>query len=352
LLNDFKIDEIDILYKESDGLSIKVVDTIKVSSLSSSNNYLNYLYTGRKPFKTLIEEEIARVYDRVPVRALAQESSGNRIIYGNFQNRHTPPEFIDFNLAASVKSDFDLREGSATVDTPPGSGKLINLTGSKGTIEVGSKVSFTGAPTNLLVETVTGSPVPTSINVNQVLGSTPAPGTAISFSPSSNDKNTTSKIEYPNSVLKTNRSYQAGIILSDRFGRSSDVILTNSTSTITIGGNDFTGGDIYSPYITEDEVLPDKWPGNSLKLLFNTVIGPSNPNPSTLEPGLYNGDVTSANYNPLGWYSYKVVIQQKEQEYYNVYAPGAIKGRLDGVPTSEDSLSTIVLINDNINIEL
>ena len=349
LLNDFKIDEIDILYKESDGLSIKVVDTIKVSSLSSSNNYLNYLYTGRKPFKTLIEEEIARVYDRVPVRALAQESSGNRIIYGNFQNRHTPPEFIDFNLAASVKSDFDLREGSATVDTPPGSGKLINLTGSKGTIEVGSKVSFTGAPTNLLVETVTGSPVPTSINVNQVLGSTPAPGTAISFSPSSNDKNTTSKIEYPNSVLKTNRSYQAGIILSDRFGRSSDVILTNSTSTITIGGNDFTGGDIYSPYITEDEVLPDKWPGNSLKLLFNTVIGPSNPNPSTLEPGLYNGDVTSANYNPLGWYSYKVVIQQKEQEYYNVYAPGAIKGRLDGVPTSEDSLSTIVLINDNIN---
>jgi hypothetical protein len=348
LLNDFKIDEIDILYKESDGLSIKVVDTIKVSSLTSSNNYLNYLYTGKKPFKTLIEEEIARVYDKVPVRALAQESSGNRIIYGNFQNRHTPPEFIDFNVAATEKSEFNLRAGSATVGNPPGSGKLINLTGSKGTIEIGSKVSFTGAPANLLVESTAGGALPTSVNVNQVLSSTPAAGTAISFLPSSNDKNTTSKIEYPNSSLKTNRSYQVGVILSDRFGRSSDVILTNNTSTITVGNNDFTGGDIYSPYI-DNTVLPNSWPGNSLKVLFNTVIGPSNPNSSTLEPGLYNGDITSVNYNPLGWYSYKIVVQQTEQEYYNVYAPGAIKGMLDGTPSSEDSLSNIVLINDNIN---
>ena len=348
LLNDFKIDEIDILYKESDGLSIKVVDTIKVYSLTGSNNVLNYLYTGKKPFKTLVEEEISRVFDKVPVRALAQESSGNRIIYGNFQNRHTPPEFIDFNVAATEKSEFDLRVGGATVDNPPGSGKLINLTGSKGTIEIGSKVSFSGAPANLLVESTAGGALPTSINVNQVLGSTPAPGTAISFLPSSNDKNTTSKIEYPSSSLKTNRSYQVGVILSDRFGRSSDVILTNNTSTITVGINDFTGGDIYSPYI-DNTVLPNSWPGNSLKVLFNTVIGPSNPNSSTLEPGLYNGDITSVNYNPLGWYSYKIVVQQTEQEYYNVYAPGAIKGMLDGVPSSEDSLSNIVLINDNIN---
>ena len=26
--------------------------------------------------------------------------------------------------------------------------------------------------------------------------------------------------------------------------------------------------------------------------------------------------------NPLGWYSYKVVVKQQEQEYYNVYMPG------------------------------
>jgi hypothetical protein len=28
----------------------------------------------------------------------------------------------------------------------------------------------------------------------------------------------------------------------------------------------------------------------------------------------------------LGWYSYKIVVKQLEQEYYNVYTAGAIKG--------------------------
>ena len=30
--------------------------------------------------------------------------------------------------------------------------------------------------------------------------------------------------------------------------------------------------------------------------------------------------------NPLGWYSYKIVVKQQEQEYYNVYLPGFING--------------------------
>jgi len=39
-------------------------------------------------------------------------------------------------------------------------------------------------------------------------------------------------------------------------------------------------------------------------------------------PGLYSYE------NPLGWYSYKVVVKQTEQEYYNVYVPGAIAGNI------------------------
>ena len=39
-------------------------------------------------------------------------------------------------------------------------------------------------------------------------------------------------------------------------------------------------------------------------------------------PGLYGYE------NPLGWYSYKVVVKQTEQEYYNVYVPGAIAGNI------------------------
>ena len=35
-----------------------------------------------------------------------------------------------------------------------------------------------------------------------------------------------SEIEYPNHVLKQNRSYTLGVVLSDRYGRQSDVILS------------------------------------------------------------------------------------------------------------------------------
>jgi hypothetical protein len=51
--------------------------------------------------------------------------------------------------------------------------------------------------------------------------------------------------------------------------------------------------------------------------------------------------------NPTGWYSYKIVVKQTQQEYYNVYLPGFLKGDLStgGPITATHS----VLISDNIN---
>ena len=79
---------------------------------------------------------------------------------------------------------------------------------------------------------------------------------------------------------------------------------------------------IYFPYnnissTTPSENLIQKWPGDSIKVLFNTPVEENVPhNLSTGWPGLYNGDPTSDDYNPLGWYSYKIVVKQTEQEYY------------------------------------
>ena len=350
LFSDLKITEIEILYKESDGLAIKAVDTIDVSTLASSDSFIEYLYVGKKPFKTLLEKETARVFDKVPVKSLAQEVSGNRVIYSNFQNRHTPPASLDYNVSVGAKSEFDLRTGSGLSAAPlPSGSKTINLSAPKGTIIIGSKVSFTGAPPNLLVQNVL-SPTQISVDQNVTIGSV---GTAITFTPASNDQNTTSREEYPSSSLKTNRSYQVGVVLSDKFGRTSDVILSNNNSSVTLAsGETFSGASLYSPYIAETDPLQAfQWPGNALKVLFNSVIGPENP--SGFYPGIYNGTVTDPNYNPLGWYSYKIVVQQKEQEYYNVYAPGAIKGLVyndgQGANTENQNTSRIVLINDNIN---
>ena len=56
------------------------------------------------------------------------------------------------------------------------------------------------------------------------------------------------------------------------------------------------------------------------------------------------GDAYAADTNPLGWYSYRVVVKQTEQEYYNVFAPTL----LDNIP-SDEKRTWLVLSGDNIN---
>ena len=169
------------------------------------------------------------------------------------------------------------------------------------------------------------------------------------FEPGGDTENNTSVIEYPNSSLKTNRNYQVGVVLSDRYGRSSSVLLSNNKKTVKVGQFSFSGDTIYSAY-KDDSLgyIPGSWPGDSLKLLFNETIFSSR-NPSTGSPGLYDGDVTSFRYNPLGWYTYKIVVKQTEQDYYNVYLPGVMAAYPKDETLELGKTSHAVLINDNIN---
>ncbi len=267
----FKITAIDILYKESDGLAVQVVETIPIdlafSAATGDNNIYEYVYESTKPFKTLPSKELIRVYDKIPVRAFSQEVISNRVVYGNFQDKHTPPDFIDYQVAASEKYAKDNAFSSKVV------------------------------------------------------------------------------VEYPSSTVKQSRNYQVGIVLSDKFGRQSSTILSNNDSPLT--GLGFGSSTVFSSYQTEANAPPAEWAGDSLKVLFNDTII-SNRNLLTGVPGLYNNDTTSPLYNPLGWYSYKIVVQQKEQDYYNVYNAGAMKGSPTDV-TKNLNTSYITLVNDNIN---
>ena len=267
----FKITAIDILYKESDGLAVQVVETIPIdlafSAATGDNNIYEYVYESTKPFKTLPSKELIRVYDKIPVRAFSQEVISNRVVYGNFQDKHTPPDFIDYQVAASEKYAKNNAFSSKVV------------------------------------------------------------------------------VEYPSSTVKQNRNYQVGIVLSDKFGRQSSTILSNNDSPLT--GLGFGSSTVFSSYQTEANTPPAEWAGDSLKVLFNDTII-SNRNLLTGVPGLYNNDTTSPLYNPLGWYSYKIVVQQKEQDYYNVYNAGAMKGSPADV-TKNLNTSYISLVNDNIN---
>ena len=108
----------------------------------------------------------------------------------------------------------------------------------------------------------------------------------------------------------------------DRYGRSSGVITSDNLKTLI--GTD-KKSSIYAPYtnakFADGTSSARDWPGNCLGLLMYETI------PSAMSevgyPGLYSYE------NPLGWYSYKVVVKQTEQEYYNVYVPGAIAGNIN-----------------------
>ena len=284
--------EIDILYKESDALSVKILESINSNVFSknsddsvNTSSVYTYQYQSRKPYKTLPEAEIIRVFDRVPVKALGQEVIGNRIVYSNFQDKHTPPASINYNVAANQKYTFNN-------------------------------------------------------NTNNTL-------------------RYTSEVEYPMHTLKQNRSYQVGFVLSDRYGRQSTVVLSpvgNKKNEVFVeGGITYSGSTFYNPYKADPGTGNnniDSWPGDSLKIIIDGQI------PANIEgagyPGLYNGDANSADYNPLGWYSYKVVVKQTEQDYYNVYLPGILDGYPDfgsqqTPPDAENTIAHITLIGDNIN---
>lgn len=254
LYDKYKVTAIDVLYKESDGTTIRVIETITFDELETATgiDYV-YSYDSSKPIKSLPSKETIRVSDRVPLRAKAQAVAGNRVMYGNLTLR------------------------SASLDS-------LNYT-----VTAGDKVAY---------------------------------GTDSS----------TSQREYPNHTLKQNRTYQVGVVLSDKYGRQSDVILSpNST--------------VFHPYKTA--VMDLDYLGDSLQVLFNAPIPTNSSNIGYA--GLYNETT-----NPLGWYSYKFVVKQQEQSYYNVYLPTILNGYPQKI-TGAAAYNTftdeahITLFSDNIN---
>ena len=275
-----KVKAIDVLYKESDALSVKVLDTVELSSLNQNTDFSNmrpddliygdinwyyyeYQYKSSKPYKTLPEGQTTRVYDKVPIKALAQELISNRVVYGNYVDKHTGPDSIDYSVSVQEKS-----------------AKFNNL------------------------------------------------------------------VEYPYHTLKHNRTYQVGFVLADRYGRQSDVILSSFDNDPTTEGS-----TVFASYKTRAEAATGgaepvfDWIGDALSIRLNTQIGVvANPPSAAGEPGIYSAT------NPLGWYSYKIVVKQQEQEYYNVYLPGFVSGDpIKTGNTESEKYAYSILLSDNIN---
>ena len=115
---------IDILYKESNSANVYVVDTIRKNDPNISDAPYNgstnawtfqnadatypgillnrdgrYEIKSETIYATLPANQLLRVYDTVPRKALAQEITGNRLIYGNYvQNYDLDNLVANFNV--------------------------------------------------------------------------------------------------------------------------------------------------------------------------------------------------------------------------------------------------------------
>jgi len=435
-LSTYKIKAIDILYKESDARAVKVLDTVATSTLSSTtSNIYEYDYQSRKPYKTLPERQTIRVYDKVPVKALAQEIAGNRVIYGNFQSQHTPPLHINYNVTANAKSTTAFTTWSEYPNHTLKQNRnyqvgfvLADKFGRQSSVILSSVDSgitlnntFFGGSTfyhpykstsqNLLewfgdaLKVIINSPVLEGEENKD--SSTGVPG--LYAKPEGNGFNVSAVADLNTAVTipvlnVAGFEYEFTLVNTTATTDATQYNIGNAvTVTITAGNNDIKVGDSLINNTTKAVYgIVTELTGSATT--FKANITATLPQSTTLvfcdktdvaiegeylrgeyedfvkiakddltaipvckvytetkiNEDLYkkttNNPDTKYAYtiqNPLGWYSYKIVVKQQEQDYYNCYFPGFLNGYPAGAPsypTGEDGKTGhVVLLNDNIN---
>jgi uncharacterized protein (TIGR02145 family) len=336
----YKITELDILYKESDSLAVKVVETVKVQDISTlTTNIYTFPYQSQKPYKTLPEDQTVRVYDRVPVRARAQETVSNRVVYGNYRDKYFFENTINYNTAARPKSDVFTN----FIEYPNHTLKQ-NRTYQVGFVladKFGRQSSVILSEADLSTvtsgETVFGGSTVYApfIDNEDILfpGTKKWFGNALSMvvnTPLNSNKSTL----LGQSGLYANQVSPLGFAIrySDISGNVYKFKLDDSTwpdNAILPSQYQYLRGK-YKDYVKIILPVegPDPGPGPSTGEYTITTDGPINdlynynPEFSAIVPDIKY----SYTINEIGWYSYKVVVRQQEQNYYNVYLPGILNG--------------------------
>ena len=120
-----EVQEIDILYKESNSTAVYVVDTLKRKDYQEAGVSLpNNFEIKTELIGAVVESnQILRPWDNVPRKAKAQEMIGNRIVYANYlQNYNVPTTELNISL---VPNDHPSVNDSSQLRMPAPSVKSI-----------------------------------------------------------------------------------------------------------------------------------------------------------------------------------------------------------------------------------
>lgn len=345
---DYDITGLEILYKQSDEQSVKSLELVNLAGGSEnmpSDGMYKYVYNSILPTKTLPEKQITRVYDNVPYRAETQEMSGNRIMYGNFQqdrdliktngvaglnyvanynvkyNDSTVTREADYAIHKeyplhSIKSRRSYQIGVVLADKyGRQSPVLLSTTGAHSVYVPARDENFynyfwntsgTGSNGNAdycgdALECIFNQPIQEPYASPTILT---LPGTTTS--PGANWSTVVSQATPSSTTIAERLTITNG----------------NATTEFAVGrylkgqSKDFVGPITSSTYDgtnTVIEILHGLDDDQQISGVYHN-----------LSPQSDDTDLFAYDINPYGWYSYRIVVKQNQQEYYNVYTPGII----------------------------
>jgi len=374
---DFEINGIEIIYKESDNNLLRAVELVDIKDIDSSDGVFQYQYKSTLPYKTLPQNQTTRVYDNIPLSAIAQATVGNRVIYGNFvQDRALPNQNngaagLDFQVGVDAKYD---------ITNPLGNSDFNNYylhkeypfhsIKEKRTYEVGVVLSDKfGRQSPVLTSTKGLSSIKVdNKDSNFHSSSWDSIGTISSTSPGNESYcgdalnitfNKTIPNAYGNYTIINNVAFSEDGLINYNVSVVSALIQDDDlgfVGKLTVSGNNIQdqlqAGD-YLKGASKDfvKVLSVEFASDTV-VLADGLISESYRSTTTNPDGITevlkpfeNYRFFKYNINTYGWYSYRVVVKQVEQEYHNVYASNIINYDND-----QDDIKTYLPISgDSIN---
>ncbi len=112
------VDSIDLLYKESNSPVIYLIDTINKDTLQKMLSKTDEYEVKPNQTKAILpENQLLRAWDNVPRSSLAQDITGNRIVYGNYLQNYN---LLNASQVA-VKASLANRDNCSVDSTPLGS---------------------------------------------------------------------------------------------------------------------------------------------------------------------------------------------------------------------------------------
>ena len=242
--------EVDVLYKESNSTNVYTVKTIKKHDPEwdpTNSKYNKLEIESEIIYATVPSNQLLRPYDNVPLNAIAQEFVGNRLIYGNYKQQF---DLLDkYGNIITPEMDIEISPKDPTTLTAIRSGGVDSEIAA---FDIDLDIGFL----NVTI-TLTADDVAAFINetTNYQIGNVKFPVTGNGdyfrvryFSQGNNETEIVIRVNddgeitsyedeginenegKPGKSIKTQRTYQLGVVYRDKYGRETPV-QTNNTAT-------------------------------------------------------------------------------------------------------------------------